>query len=329
MILTPPASAHPVFVWQQSVWDMLTQRFPEIGHGLLFYGKQGCGKDIFVQQFLAWVLCANKTPQGACGQCGSCLWLKSDTHPNYVRISTDDEAKKANPQIKIEQIRELLPFVQQTVDGWRVIVIEPADALNVAAANALLKTLEEPGERVMIILVTDHFLKLPATIRSRLQRYALDRLSSQQAMTYVKQALPELNEQQVRLLLNLSSDMPLQAVALNDQVWLSKRAEFISDWQDLVIQKRLPMSYASKWAKAFTFHDFMQMFEYLLSDVICVKLNQSIKNIDIDFTSLAEVYELETLFGILTHLQESKVMLGQNVQTQLILDQLFVQLMDA
>lgn len=329
MILTPPACAHPVFIWQQSVWDMLTQRFPEIGHGLLFYGKQGSGKDVFVQQFLAWVLCTKKTPQGACGQCGSCLWLKSDTHPNYVRISTDDESKKSNPQIKIEQIRELLPFVQQTVDGWRVIVIEPADALNVAAANALLKTLEEPGERVIIILVTDHFLKLPATIRSRLQRYALDRLSVQEAVEYVKQILPELNEQRIQLLLNLSNHMPLQAVALNDLEWLAKRNEFIADWQDLVRQKRLPMSYATKWGKAVAFSDFTQMFEYLLSDLICVKLNQSIKNIDIDFTDLASAYELETLFKILSYSQESKVMLGQNVQTQLVLDQLFVQLMDA
>jgi DNA polymerase-3 subunit delta' len=63
----------------------------------------------------------------------SCQWLKSDTHPNYVHITTDEENKKQNAKIKIEKIRDLLPFVQQTVDGWRVIVIEPAEALNIAS----------------------------------------------------------------------------------------------------------------------------------------------------------------------------------------------------
>ena len=65
--------------------------------------------------------------------------------------------------------------MQQTVDGWRVIVIEPAEALNIASANALLKTLEEPGDNTVIILLANHYLKLPATIRSRLQHFALDR----------------------------------------------------------------------------------------------------------------------------------------------------------
>ena len=141
-----------VYPWQQQVWENLTGRFPKMGHGLLFYGKQGCGKDAFAQQFVAWILCHQRDVQSQpCGECSSCQWLKSDTHPNYVYISTDEENKKQNAKIKIEKIRDLLPFVQQTVDGWRVVVIEPAEALNIASSNALLKTLEEPGDRIVII----------------------------------------------------------------------------------------------------------------------------------------------------------------------------------
>lgn len=162
----------------KNIWELLTAGFPSIGHGLLFYGKEGCGKNDFVHHFVAWVLCLDKQKNAPCGKCSSCQWLKSDTHPNYVYISNDEESKKTNNPIKIEKIRDLLPFVQQTVDGWRVVVIQPADALNTASANALLKTLEEPGERVLIILITQHFLKLPATIRSRVQRYALDRITT-------------------------------------------------------------------------------------------------------------------------------------------------------
>jgi DNA polymerase III subunit delta' len=318
-----------VYPWQQHIWEMLTTRFPQIGHGLLFYGKKGCGKEEFTQQFLAWILCANRHENNQpCGVCGSCQWLKSDTHPNYVYISTDDDNKKQNAKIKIEKIRELLPFVQQTVDGWRVIIIEPAEALNIASSNALLKTLEEPGERVIIILLAEHYLKLPATIRSRLQHFALDRISQEQANLFLAEHLPESGSSQKQLLLNLSNQMPLQAVALSEQAWLGKRSEFLQDWLKLVMQKNMPLAVATKWNKELGFAELMQMFEYLLADVVSTKMSQAIKNTDLDFKLLAEQYSLDTLFTIYSELQQSKRMIEQNVQSNLVIDQLCIQLMN-
>ena len=318
-----------IYPWHQNVWETLTTRFPNIGHGLLFYGKKGCGKETLAEQFLTWVLCAKRQPKHlACGECGSCQWLKADTHPNYVHITTDEDNKKQNAKIKIEKIRDLLPFVQQTVDGWRVIIIEPAEALNTASANALLKTLEEPGDRVVIILLADHYLKLPATIRSRLQHFALDRINEQQAEQFLNQHLSHSDLAQQHLLMNLSNHMPLQAITLSESEWIPQRAEFLKDWQKLVVDKNMPMAIATKWNKALTFSDFSQMFEYLLSDLICVKLNQQLKNTDLDFNVLAERYSLETLFSIYAELQQSKQYIEQNVQTNLVLDQLCIRLMD-
>ena len=317
-----------IYPWQQQVWETLTGRFPKLGHGLLFYGKKGCGKEAFAQQFLAWVLCLNRQPDGPCGECGSCQWLKADTHPNYVYISTDEDNKKQNAKIKIEKIRDLLPFVQQTVDGWRVIVIEPAEALNIASSNALLKTLEEPGENIVIILLADHYLKLPATIRSRLQHFALDRISSVQFSEYVEAQLPEAGSSQQQLLMNLSNQMPLQAIEVAQSSWLPLRQEFMEDWKKLVIQKNMPMAIATKWNKSLSFGEFSQMFEYLLSDLICVKLNQAVKNIDLDFNVLAEQYSLETLFKIYEDFQRAKQYLEQNVQSNLVLDELCIKLMN-
>lgn len=317
-----------IYPWQQQVWETLTGRFPKLGHGLLFYGKKGCGKEAFAQQFLAWVLCLNRQPDGPCGECGSCQWLKADTHPNYVYISTDEDNKKQNAKIKIEKIRDLLPFVQQTVDGWRVIVIEPAEALNIASSNALLKTLEEPGENIVIILLADHYLKLPATIRSRLQHFALDRISSAQFSEYVEAQLPEAGSSQQQLLMNLSNQMPLQAIEVAQSSWLPLRQEFMEDWKKLVIQKNMPMAISTKWNKSLSFGEFSQMFEYLLSDLICVKLNQAVKNIDLDFNVLAEQYSLETLFKIYEDFQRAKQYLEQNVQSNLVLDELCIKLMN-
>ena len=318
-----------VYPWQRNVWDALTGRFPKMGHGLLFYGKKGCGKDAFAQYFLTWILCQNRQLKNQpCGECGSCQWLKSDTHPNYVHITTDEDNKKQNAKIKIDKIRDLQPFVQQTVDGWRVVVIEPAEALNTASANALLKTLEEPGDRTVIILLAEHYLKLPATIRSRLQHFALDRISAEQAEAYLQQNLPDADLQMQQLLMNLSNQMPLQAIELARSEWINLRQDFVNDWQKLVKQKNMPMAIATKWNKALSFSDFSQMFEYLLSDLICVKLNQAIKNLDLNFSDLPDQYNLESLFAIYTELQQSKKFIEQNVQANLVVDQLCIKLMN-
>lgn len=323
-----PNVTSKVYPWQQTTWDTLTTRFPNIGHGLLFYGKQGCGKHAFAKHFLAWVLCLNKQAQGPCGECSSCQWLKSDTHPNYVHITTDEENKKQNAKIKIEKIRDLLPFVQQTGEGWRVIVIEPAEALNLASSNALLKTLEEPGERVVLILLADHYLKLPATIRSRLQHFALDRISYEQATSYLNEHLSEIAEVQPDLLLGLSNDMPLQAIEIAKSDWFEKRQIFLNDWLKIVAQKDMPLFFSGKWQKELSFNDFIMLFEYLLGDLICVKLNQPQKNTDLDFDQLSSYYDLESLFNIYNELQQAKKLVEQNVQSQLIIDQLFITLMN-
>ncbi|CAI3105948.1 MULTISPECIES: DNA polymerase III subunit delta' [Acinetobacter] len=323
-----PNVTSKVYPWQKTTWDTLTTRFPNIGHGLLFYGKQGCGKHAFAKHFLAWVLCLNKQPHGACGECSSCQWLKSDTHPNYVHITTDEENKKQNAKIKIEKIRDLLPFVQQTGEGWRVILIEPAEALNLASSNALLKTLEEPGERVVLILLADHYLKLPATIRSRLQHFALDRVSYEQATSYLNEHLSELAEVQPDLLLGLSNDMPLQAIEIAKSDWFTKRQIFLNDWLKIVAQKNMPLFFSGKWQKELSFSDFIVLFEYLLGDLICVKLNQPQKNTDLDFDQLSPYYDLESLFNIYSELQQAKKLVEQNVQSQLIVDQLFITLMN-
>jgi DNA polymerase-3 subunit delta' len=88
------------------------------------------------------------------------------------------------------------------------------------------------------------------------------------------------------------------------------------------------MQFASKWNKELSFYDLIQMFEYLLSDIICVKLNQVVKNSDLVFSEIATQYDLQTLFSIYENLQQAKLKVDQNVQTNLIIDQLTIQLMN-
>ncbi len=80
--------------------------------------------------------------------------------------------------------------------------------------------------------------------------------------------------------------------------------------------------------KACSFGEFAQMFEYSLSHLICVKLNQTVKNIDLEFNVLAEQYSLEALFKIYEDFQRAKQFLEQNVQSNLVIDELFIKLMN-
>nr|WP_298059296.1 DNA polymerase III subunit delta' [uncultured Halomonas sp.] len=161
-----------VMPWHQATWQQLTRladggRMP---HALLIHGAHGVGKQQLAEALIARTLCAAPADQ-ACGHCHSCAMLASGYHPDLLRVSPE-EGKR---QIRIDPIREVNRFVSQTAQqgGYRVIVISPAEAMNIAAANALLKSLEEPGDKTLFILLSDVPSRMLATIRSRCQQWSL------------------------------------------------------------------------------------------------------------------------------------------------------------
>ncbi|OJA04154.1 DNA polymerase III subunit delta' [Halomonas sp. QHL1] len=161
-----------VMPWHQATWQHLT-RLADSGrmpHALLIHGAHGVGKQQLAEALIARKLCASPADQ-ACGHCHSCAMLASGYHPDLLRVSPE-EGKR---QIRIDPIREVNRFVSQTAQqgGYRVIVVSPAEAMNVAAANALLKSLEEPGDKTLFILLSDVPSRMLATIRSRCQQWSL------------------------------------------------------------------------------------------------------------------------------------------------------------
>lgn len=171
--------------WQQSLWERLTrlQDDGQLPHALLLSGAQGVGTQVLADALVARTLCRAPTSV-ACGQCHSCQMLTAGYHPNLLRVSPAEKSR----QIRIDPIREVNAFVAQSAQqgGYRVIVLQPAEAMNVAASNALLKSLEEPGERTLFILLADIPSRLLATIRSRCQHWAL-------GVPAVDECLPWLN----------------------------------------------------------------------------------------------------------------------------------------
>jgi DNA polymerase-3 subunit delta' len=187
----------------------LRERLP---HAILFHGATGIGKTAFAERFAQSLLCQSPLSGGhPCGQCLSCGWFAQYGHPDYRRVRPEvldddgaeegDEAgevetkksakatKAPSKDIKIDQIRALSDFMNISThrQGMRVIVLYPAEALNTASANALLKTLEEPPPSTIFLLVSNSLDRLLPTILSRCRKFALNMPSQEQALAWLRE----------------------------------------------------------------------------------------------------------------------------------------------
>ena len=138
-------------------------RFPP---ALLIHDAPGGGGALLGLRAAQAALCTSA--QVPCGVCRECRRVEAGEHPDFIRVGVLEDAKR----IGVDQIRELSErlVLSSHGQGATVALIEPAEAMNANAANALLKTLEEPRPGVTLILVTDAPSRLPATVRSRCQR---------------------------------------------------------------------------------------------------------------------------------------------------------------
>ncbi len=173
--------------WQQTAWAQVLQQFQSntMAHAYLVSGAAGIGKSLFAEAVARAILCASPSPQGACGKCNSCLLGDSGSLPDLLLVAPEEGGR----DIKIAQIRHVTDFIAKSSHGGRgkVIVIDSAHSLNNAAANALLKTLEEPSQTTYLFLVTHLPGALSATIRSRCQRIKIESPSAREGAYWLGQ----------------------------------------------------------------------------------------------------------------------------------------------
>ncbi len=181
-----------------------------IPHALLVTGAVGVGKQNFAVAFCQRLLCFKGSESGACGECKACQLMIAGTHPDihYVQLEEKSQA------LKIDQIRELVVALTKTsqISSRHCVIIEPADRLNVNAANALLKLLEEPPGNSVIVLVSASPHRLTATIRSRCRKLHIDPPSAKTAMVWLKQQ--GLAEKEAEQALTVARGAPLKALSL-------------------------------------------------------------------------------------------------------------------
>lgn len=162
-----------VFPWHSASLLQTLAEGERLPHALLLHGGAGIGKSAYAQALAAALLCEARMPAAAaCGRCAACGWIAAGNHPDLrVLARSADADGKVSREIRIDQFRALSDFliVGGHRGGRRVVIVDPADAMNAVTANALLKTLEEPGDGIVFLLVTARPGDLPATIRSRCQ----------------------------------------------------------------------------------------------------------------------------------------------------------------
>ena len=165
--------------------SMLAGRLP---HSSLLLSPPGLGAEQLANWMAALALCESPAER-PCGVCASCSLLRSDSHPDYHVVRLEEDAK----QIKVDQVRELIGslLLKSYRGGYKVGIIEGAEALNANGANAFLKTLEEPSADTMLVMIARPTHRLPATIASRCLRLALrQRPADAPARRIARPALP-------------------------------------------------------------------------------------------------------------------------------------------
>jgi DNA polymerase-3 subunit delta' len=248
--------------WLMPLWQRAFTQGARLPHAILLAGAPGSGKRLFAEKLGQSLLCNTRDSQGfACGVCGSCKWFGAANHPDMHRVvpaseeAGDDvdgeveadsgkKEKKKSDQIRIDQMRDMQGLLEISghQGGRRVVLIDPAEAMNSAAANALLKSLEEPPIDAVFLLVSHAPRRLLPTIRSRCQVWDFPCPEPAIATQWLKARGAKENAEAA---LGFASGLPLAALTFIDGPLAEARQRFARDM--LALPKGDPLKLAGQW----------------------------------------------------------------------------------
>lgn len=241
--------------WLESLWQewlaQTAQSQPNaqdygIGHAYLLAGTEGIGVTGFAEQVAQGILCQQPGLE-ACGQCAQCHQFTRRTHPDFFRVSIPEDKK----EISVDQIRQLSDKIFSTSHqgGYKVALIEAVEHLNRSAFNALLKTLEEPPARTVLLLTTHHAGRLPATIVSRCRQLRFSTPAFDQAYAWLSQSMPQADDALLKRALKVNWGAPLNAKQWIEDKGFELEAEWQSDMKALRNGKLAVSQVVEKWVK--------------------------------------------------------------------------------
>ena len=337
----------PVHPWNAARAKALVRERARLPHALMICGQKGLGKNTLALWLAQHLLCTQPTGDNdVCGQCQNCRLFVAGSHPDLhvlqpeatykaspgvlaqyaQRYAPADKSKdsKDSTVIRIDQIRALIENVQTRaqIAPCKVVLLSPADSMNVNAANSLLKLLEEPPSDSYLVLVADRPARLPATIRSRCARIDVHIPAPAVALAWL--AGQGLDENEARLLLDLTRGAPCAAQTLAHSEFFLQRAALLDDMENMMSGQGDPLSCATRW-KSLGAEPCLHWLLGFLSDLIRTRMqgvSTHLYNPDSQtrLQALEKRLDLKQLFHFSETVVRARVLLGGPLDEQLILE---------
>jgi DNA polymerase III subunit delta' len=317
---------HP-YPWQLSDWQQLLQQIAakKLPHAMMIAGPKGIGKRHLADVLAQLLLCQAPIEGTACGKCRGCELNKAQTHPDLVWLAPE-EAGKA---IKVDQVRELTESLGKTAQqgGYKVVIIEPAEAMNGNSANALLKSLEEPAANTLLILIAHSPSAVLPTIRSRCQMRKIPMPRSEQVLRWLSPLLVGSNAN-AEMLLVAARGAPLAALALLQGDTLEQREQVFQQFVRLSLGQVSAIELAAQWHGG-DVHGFIEWFIGLLHSV--ARWRVGVSDAQMEQSPVEWRERLRSLNIALLHRYIEKILLckkqllsGSNPNKQLLLEELLL-----
>ena len=318
-----------VYPWQVDAWQQYLDYLvnERLTHAILVSGPPAIGKLEFCRTYVQRMNCTNPDPQGyPCGACDNCHLIKAGTHPD-VRFINMEEADRSE-QIRVDDIREINRFMalSRQQGRFKVVCINRAHRMNINAANALLKTLEEPPPGSVLFLVSDRAEGLPATIRSRCQIWKFGVPDSTLALHWLQEKAASSAWQD---LLGACGGRPLLAWESHDSGLGKIRTAFYEQMHALMAGKETVTGISSRLRN----EDPERIVEWLQAwcgDLIRCRFKEhpeTIENPDVleSLQNLAQQATPHSLFDCLDQLTDSKRIVSASMNQRLFVENMLVQ----
>lgn len=306
-------------------------------HAYLFYGEPKIGKLMTAVKLAQALNCEQPSQTEAldsCGHCRSCLQIAARTHPDYFVIEPDQKA--ATPQIKIEQVREIeQQLVYRPLIGERKIcLIDDADRLTIGAANALLKTLEEPPAHSFFILITSRLHALPITIRSRCQalRFTTPARTQVEAALILKRELPPAD---ARFLAVFADGRIGEALTMNVAEVRARQQECLALVKpESLTSSATILSASESLAKTDRGEETLAWLTRWIRDLVIVMVDgdqDQILHLDqlADLRRYAQRADVDSLLTLLNDIERTEQQATRNLNVQMALETTFLRLREA
>jgi DNA polymerase III gamma/tau subunit len=281
-----------------------------VSHAYLFAGAEKIGKFTIARK-LAQILQCEKD---FCGICSICQHILKGYHFDTIEIADNGES------IKIDDVREALNKLYLSPQGkFRILLIKNIERMTIESANALLKTLEDPPERVKFLLTTSNIKELPATVLSRVRLYKLNSLAEDQLSVFLKNSFPQISESDLKTAMALAGGKPGKAL------FLLQDADLLNHYKNMYNQLSVFLKENDRTAQ-FAYVAEISKEDALVKDFLEVFLAVIRYHLLQDFTEGSNFPEASRKIELIKCIQQTQEMMKRNVNTRLALENIMLAL---